>query len=73
MLFSRFDACRSGRGGGDTVVGGDGVAIGSRVPSCGWAHQKNGMKSRDKQTNGVFELADALDFALNHFSVKLQV
>lgn len=33
ILFSKFDACKSGRGGGATVVGGAGVAIGKSVPS----------------------------------------
>lgn len=32
-LLSKLDAWRSSRGGGATVVGGDGVAIGKSVPS----------------------------------------
>jgi len=34
-LLSRFFDCRSNRIDGATVVGGAGVAIGTRVPSCG--------------------------------------
>lgn len=36
-LVSKFEACMSGRGCccGAAVVGGEGVAMGRRVPSCG--------------------------------------
>lgn len=32
--MSRFDDCMSTRTGGATVVGGAGVAMGTKVPSC---------------------------------------